>query len=256
MSPDAIKQIRVDFEAGMSYRELAEKHGTSKSAVGRMAKKGGWTKGKQRRKARKAKGPKKAKPKSGTKKRDSGTVGQPEVSQVSQDAVPAHAPVLPDPDLVDEHFQSTEVLQETVLQLGKFAGFGKSIQQLAEGLAKSIVNECCDQMQDGSLKFKRGIPLSKARQAAGLLEQVAKAGDKGINIYRRSRGLYDKQRLEHSGRIEGDRGEDTIATYLGFALQGGLRGSSSVPESVPGRQEQAQDLDSEQADRQEPSRSN
>jgi len=161
----------------------------------------------------------------------------------------ARAPVLPDPDLVDDHFQSAEILQETVTQLEGFAKFGRSVAKMAEGLVVVVQKNMWVKQSDGSMKLKDGADMSEARQAAGLLEQLAKAGDKGISIYRRSRGLYDKQKLEHSGRIEGARSDDTIATYLGFALQGALRGASPVPEGVPGGPGQAEDLDCEQEDR-------
>lgn len=92
MSPDTIQSIRADFEAGMSYRELAEKHGTSKSAVGRLAKQHGWTKGKQKRKPKKATKKSPSKPKASAQvgqsvgQRDSGTVGQEVVSQAKPPA--------------------------------------------------------------------------------------------------------------------------------------------------------------------------
>jgi len=232
IAPQQQRAILEALEAGGTRQGTADQLGISKSAVNRVAKAAGLT--------RRTNGPDR------TDKPD----------RVVQELPPALAPVLPDPDLVDEHFQSVEVLQETVAQLEAFADFGKSLQQMAQGLSKTIIHDCYDRMPDGSLKIKIGLGMSKARQAAGLLEQVAKAGAKGINIYRTSRGLYDKQELKHSGRIEGTRGEDSFASYLGFPLQGTGGRDAPLSGGVPGGQEQAQDLGSEQEDREELSRSN
>lgn len=235
MAPDTEKAIVEALRAGRTIREVAAEVGMSSTSVHRVAKKHGIVNG------NKPRGKKRAK-RNGTRNTEHGTE--------QANPVPARAHVLPDPDLVDDHFQSVEVLQETISQLDGFAKFGRAVARMAEGLVIVVQKNIMAKQPDGGVKLKDGLGISEARQAAGLLEQIAKAGDKGISIYRKSRGLYDKQRFEHSGRIEGDRGEDTIATYLGFALQGALRGSPAVPEGVPGGPDKAEDLDREQEDRQ------
>lgn len=237
MSPDLEKAILEALQAGKSIRAVAAEVGKGVATVHRVAKAHGIVNG-TRPKKRKAR-------RNGTAERNT------EHGTEQGESVPARVPVLPDPDLVDDHFQSMEVLQETISQLEGFAKFGKVVADMARGLATVVQRHCWVKNANGDLALRDGVKMSEARQAAGLLEQVAKAGEKGINIYRKSRGLYDKQRHEHSGRIEGTRGEDTIATYVGFALQGALRGSPSVPEGIPGGQGKAEDLDREQEDRQE-----
>jgi len=136
MSPDTIKQVRADYEAGESYRTLADRYGTSKSAVGRMAQEHGWAKGKQHK-------PAKAKPtKTVGQKRDSGTdgtVGQQEVSHVSQPPVPDDSPTIQ--ERLDLH---TKVATRGAKACHRLLERGEAI--LASGTTDSTLLHACAAM--------------------------------------------------------------------------------------------------------------
>lgn len=214
-TPALRQAVKDAYEAGRTWSEL-EAMGPSKGTISRWAKADGWDR---------------------NGKRVEQPAEQP-VEQVEQrdDQNTGRARVQVDTDLIEEHYQQWDVLEETLLELERHARFGKAIENLAEGLIRVVQGHITEKLPDGTRRVKKHLDMSAARQAAGLLEQLGKAGEKGINIYRKSRGIYDKQQHEHSGRIDGPV-KDTLAAHLGLALQGNSERSSALSAEIPGGHE-------------------
>jgi len=160
------------------------------------------------------------------------------------------------PALVDEHFQQQEVLEQTVKQVGEHARVGSNIAMMAGKLLDVVKKELFVIQPDGSMEVKDGITVADAKRHTTLLISIGEALYKGNMVYRKNRGLHDKQQLEHSGRVDGGRAEDTLAAYLGFPLQGIGRRPVPVSEEISGGQVAAQSDAGESANREDVSDSN
>ncbi len=223
MSPDTIKQVRADYEAGESYRTLADRYGTSKSAVGRMAQEHGWAKGKQHK-------PAKAKPtKTVGQKRDSGTDGT--VGQQDHTSVPR------------DEIQVLERLE-----------FNTKVGSRAVTAAQRMIEWALARFPlDGAGKpILAGIPLNERRLAADILKNAQSSVSQANLMIRLNAGLptsYEKGETKTEGTLihehhTAERARSELAREFGLwesgsHLDGTQRDAAPVSVGVPDEPAQA-----------------
>jgi len=240
--------IRNAYESGATVTSL-EKMGPRRSSIYARAKREGWDKS-NRREFRRTKTAQNrtAEPNS--------TATEPNKPPTVRSGAPARVHV--DPDEVEAYFDQDEEFQKTIAELEKHANFGQTVHALSEVLLTVFRSHVFSRdLQTGAYRIKDGLDIGEARRALGMLEQCARTGEKGIAIFRKSRGLYDgKTKTEHSGRVDGDRASNSLEAVLGFALQGDRGRAPAVSEALPGGPQSAEDLGGKSPDRQEFSDSN
>jgi hypothetical protein len=235
MSPDTEQTILEALKAGQTYRQIVEDGlASSTSRVAAVAKKHGF---KAPPHPRKPRTPKPPRPRTERGTEQNRPAEQNTERAPTEKRARARSRQV-DPDLVDEHFQQDEILADTLERIENHAKSADYIARLTIKLVDAVRAKVLD--DDGQVK--KDLSLKDATEAIRACQGAGDSLWKGNAILRKNRGLYDRQLVDHSGRIDGDRGGDTIAKYLGFPLQGTVQRSASVPAEIPGGPKPPEDL--------------